>query len=758
MIFNDLNMNDNLPEYNNLIGTLKGNVQFAQSHIIPSKPSQATGQYWAHLVSLRDTLVLFKPLGIENVDSTADVLLEVSDKDGNIIEWSKTNKKMVLPNDLPKPTEQIDVTEIDERHFQEFVSNKVYDKTIHGTGRFEGDEKGNDISSLLRDVKNGNALKLKSSYVQGGFTKNIYLPNDDEKLNGKFITFVSDILYGVVLYIHYKHLDDELRISVLWKDTPLHFMNVNGKWIEYSDLAYRRIRYGNNFWSMKLPSNVIRPEISMKFTFDGMSGNLDNLAIGAPNELLINTIDIGLLTPYRDELEFQKDPKWHSQYFQTVPVSRLIVNQYEPITLEKVVLRDGTIHTMDKGSNDRGDKYTGDMRRVGDLISMGINNANYGIHSTSSGDSWRNTPFACAQMSVNNMIGKYRAKKGGTELVIHGLTGGGGTADLFQSIGNEFSHELAHSYGKPSGLPNYNDLDPTGLFATQTLHRPANEKESTWGWDSIKNVFIPNFKKVATGDEICYEYTIGRDEKDKKCQLPFNEMYMFGRDAMGGGEPFYPSTNFFTMHTPYTSSRAQEFFEWKAVFDDTSKTGMRRWFPKCNCMAAWKSDEDVGDDDASKDYPRQPMVQGVAVTTLLGFYDPQDIDPMESYIYPALHSAYGNAFEQNSQKNVEKSKCIAVVINHEGKIKKYVLKGERQNKKWMNKFHINVEEDFQPKTITIKCRGENIASREISRPSKKLIYTVNGNGLYFFFISVLSRCNVSFGYQKYPSNTNNFNI
>ena len=101
ILFNDLNMNDKLQEYNNLIGGLKGNVQFAQSHIIPSKPpnATATGQYWAHLVSLRDTLVLFKPLDIENVDDDADVLLEVLDQNGDVIEWSNTNKEMMKPNE-----------------------------------------------------------------------------------------------------------------------------------------------------------------------------------------------------------------------------------------------------------------------------------------------------------------------------------------------------------------------------------------------------------------------------------------------------------------------------------------------------------------------------------------------------------------------------------------------------------------------------------------------------------------------------------
>ena len=171
---------------------------------------------------------------------------------------------------------------------------------------------------------------------------------------------------------------------------------------------------------------------------------------------------------------------------------------------------------------------------------------------------------------------------------------------------------------------------------------------------------------------------------------------------------------------------------------------MRKWHPECSCMAEWKSDLDKVEDDASKDYPRQPKLQGIAVTTVLGFYDPQGI--MESHIYPALHGAYGNSFEESSTAEIEMSRCIANVMNHKEKTKKYVLKGERPRNYWgydpkkpyMNKFHINVELSFQPKIITIQCRNsvkeqwKDIASGEITQPQNKVFYTINGNGMYWF--------------------------
>ena len=125
----------------------------------------------------------------------------------------------------------------------------------------------------------------------------------------------------------------------------------------------------------------------MKFTFKEKAGDLNNIKIGAPNELLINTIDLGFLTPYQDKFTFQQNPVYQSQYLQQIPASRLIVNQYEPITFEKMVLKDGTAYTMEKGSNDKGGWQSGDLRALGKyLIGIGINNANYGVHSSSGKD------------------------------------------------------------------------------------------------------------------------------------------------------------------------------------------------------------------------------------------------------------------------------------------------------------------------------------------------------------------------------------
>ena len=112
----------------------------------------------------------------------------------------------------------------------------------------------------------------------------------------------------------------------------------------------------------------------------------------------------------------------------------------------------------------------------------------------------------------------------------HGGSGGGGIVTLDQTIGNEFSHEVGHNYG----LVHYEG----GFLGS--VHHPADQINSTWGWDADKNRFIPNFSPYRSGKDACLS---------DQCQSPFYGR-SFGLDAMAGGEPI-SSFNRFTLYTPY---------------------------------------------------------------------------------------------------------------------------------------------------------------------------------------------------------------
>ena len=87
---------------NDLRGSLQGNVLFAQACIIPSKPATNPQDVRPHLVSLRDTLVMLKPIN-SDFNSSSGVVVRVMDE-------NKTNLfqgEMLPPSKLPKAAERM---------------------------------------------------------------------------------------------------------------------------------------------------------------------------------------------------------------------------------------------------------------------------------------------------------------------------------------------------------------------------------------------------------------------------------------------------------------------------------------------------------------------------------------------------------------------------------------------------------------------------------------------------------------------------
>lgn len=569
MVFNQKSTND-------LIGDLRGHVLFAQNAIFPVKQPTEHEDIRPHLVSLRDTLLLFKPLG-HDFDSGYGVKLLVSNKNKSMA----FRGNMLPPDKLPRAAErnvpngdeylflkqdsyddvitsQDELSKISgnekESYFTQillnnrsvkiktsdgkwfhhlylptikkdkdvltmvvFTSNAGYKSYIHFTNnrsrtfelkrfeqiifinvndkwdsvhemsfdeelairRFVADKvydsviQGNDPESLmvkktLRDDMDGREMdnilthkvkafgKVKFVIDNNDWPKQLYLPQNSLHHDGKFCTFRSENAKDSL--VHY-----DLGILTLSQGETLIFRNKKGKWIEWSDTMDSKFIYGENFWSLKLPKALILPGIELSFFNKKKIGNITHIKIGAPTQLLLHTIDIGFLTPYRNQFLFRSKPQYEEEYFQMIPVSRLIVNEYEPISLDEVVLPSGITYT--NVSSDNGGWHSGDMRQIGKaLFSMGMNLANYGIHSATSTEA--GNPYTCAQLSAHNSQGKYQ-----NGVQVHGGSGGNGMVTLESSVGNEFSHELGHNYG----LGHY----PNGFAGS--VHRSSEYFGSTWG-------------------------------------------------------------------------------------------------------------------------------------------------------------------------------------------------------------------------------------------------------------------------------------
>ena len=750
---------------NDLQGTLAAQVRFAQSQIVPAHPRKGDNQ--PSLVGQRKSLVLVQPL---KPDDSSPVQVTARDKGGKIL----GSLMLEPPDKLPKTA--YDVEGIPDEKV-DFAPPSTAGAVI--SSRRDLEKLSDPQETYLQEILRQNAL-VEIQTADGQWVRDIHVPSGTE-FDKKFLRVSSKAGYGST--IHYSG-----RSASISRGQSLLLKGVRDQWILESDLQNQGIRYANHTWSGVLPPEWIAPGLSLQIQQGARTGTLSDLKIGAPTELLIHTIDIGMLTAPRDQFHFALDPQAHREYFQTVPTSRLIVSQYETLSLPEVMLPNGTLLTDHDPS--KGDWHNGAMRQsIGkELISLGIDNANYGINCTA-GEGEGTHPYVVAQLAAHNSVGQYASG-----IVVHGGSGGGGIVTLDDSLHNEFSHEVGHNYG----LGHYVD----GFQGS--VHRSADQINSTWGWDADKNRFIPNFSPVRSGKDTCLQ---------EQCQSPFDGR-SFGLDAMAGGAPF-SSFNRFTLYTPNTAAIIQRFLESKAVFDANSPTGFSKWNDAKSKMEPYHHTVDfarqitapvsdlgvekmtallaeydrvniaMGDGNWTKDIfvpaasaanrgravsidqgasyssvlhlngaqinaprgfkknivsdgkrwkegngadltvQRKPQAFGVPVTTLVGYYDPEG--DLKSYIYPALHGAYGFTYSDDRSPSGEQV-CHLLIETREGQLR-FRLASHRLSAKVMNKFHINIPESSQPKSVSVVCRGKTLVTKSIAPVAEKLTYTVQGRQL-----------------------------
>ena len=346
-------------------GSLQGQVLFAQNVIIPSKTATDPEDHRPHLVSLRDTLILFRP--ISSINPEIGVAVSISDKNDQQV----FNGDMSPPDEMPRIAEQVtdDIDEydfiepdsydfifsnqsmlnlindgpdgnylldllvtnrfvkietangqwiekfylppLDVRHdnilivfdiqsawgcsvnyndneielttgtkiaftnikgawdtiydssykentaVKELISNKIYSETIKGQNQLNmmaQDYEGNLINELLNQ---GN-VNIKTA--NGAWIRDFWLPKNNAKNEneGKIVTFTSNAGYHSNIFYDY-------GTSTLSNGDNLIFLCRNGKWVEYSDVFFGKIKYGVGYWSLKIPKESVIPEISFSF-------------------------------------------------------------------------------------------------------------------------------------------------------------------------------------------------------------------------------------------------------------------------------------------------------------------------------------------------------------------------------------------------------------------------------------------------------------------------------------------------------------
>ncbi len=746
---------------NDLRGDFEAQVLFAQSQIIPARPREDDRQ--PRLISLRKALLMVRPL---RADATAISVtaVDASGKELGVL-------KLDPPTMLPKTAYFMEGLPAGGLDFKPKGSSLGLIDDADGIAKL-AEKDGGELRAML-----GKNALVEVATADGRWVKDIHLPAA-KAVDGKIVRINAGAGYGST--VHY----GESQVSVS-RGQSVVFKASGGRWFREGELENNGLRYATDAWSVDLPAEWIRPGLALRFLQGKASGELSPIDVGAPTQLLLHTIDLGFLTTPRGAFRFATDREAHREYFQTMPASQLVVSQYAPMHFKEVMLPTGVL--LKEVDPSKGGWHEGTMRQhIGkELISHGIDNANYGLHSTA-GAGEKNHPYAVAQLAAHNSRGVYS-----NGVQVHGGSGGNGMVTLDNSLGNEFSHEVGHNYG----LGHYVD----GFKGS--VHRPADQVNSTWGWDADKRRFIPNFAPIRSGKDATLE---------GQSQPPFDGR-SYGFDAMAGGAPF-SSFNRFTLYTPNTAAIIQKFFESKAVFDPLSPTGFSKWneepkrmepfshrLPKGRSIGApikglseasltkllaeyERVEVAMGDGNWTKEIPlpaasaankgrlvsinhgagyastllmngeqvtvsrgfsqayvsdgrkwqeakggedsveRKPQAFGVAVATLVGYYDPSA--QLTSYAYPALHGSLGFCYADDSAE-LKPSDCQLVVETKKG-ILRFRLADRRIDAKHMNKFHVNVPASVQPTQFAIVCGGKVLVKRIIEPTAEKLTVSVHG--------------------------------
>eukprot|EP00759_Apiculatamorpha_spiralis_P004715 PhF_6_TR12874/c0_g1_i1/m.20240 len=543
-------------------GTFPGTVLFGQHQTFPCG-KHIDGDNQPHVTAERPLLVLFKP----ESNNDDDMELKAKASDGTHL----VSLKMKRPSEIPK---QSSYSGVDPNTIS-FVPSLSPTLTIQSSNIPQlSDPSAVYLTNLLNTANN-----VTVSFQDQYWVTNLYLPSRAEHHGKNFILKVpsnvsqrsehdcgndddddsknSQNCQVRSFHVIYTARNGLMKNQSVSSGTAMHFKNVEGRWVCQSDVVHNTYVLGR-FWSAFLPKDYVKAGMSFEITQGPRKGTISNFQVGAAAELLLHTIDLGFLLNPREQFRFANESTIQREYFQRLPVSKMIVSQYETLQLTEIMFPDGRLITSSDSST--GSLSTGDMLQwTGKaLISLGINNANYGIFSSEPNEAGH--PYVTAQITLFNSIGYY-AKQGA---IIHGGTGGNGTGALYNSTGTEFSKVLGLNFG----------LSTTA--SAGMTHGPPGQAGSTWGYDSDLNMFLPNFKSIPSGATACCDSC-----KQQECVEPF-KAFSFEFDPMAGGSEQFPDASRFPLHTGRNSQLIQNFFESKAKFAPDSSTGFKKWSTQTN--------------------------------------------------------------------------------------------------------------------------------------------------------------------------------
>jgi hypothetical protein len=434
------------------------------------------------------------------------------------------------------------------------------------------------------------------------------------------------------------------------------------------------ITYSSKAWSTVLPWQQVKNGLSLQFVTTHDDGEQKStlaasaIDIKPASQLVLKSLRLGMLTtPDQNDGHYTlRDPiSAATDYFQTIPTSRLVVASYADMTLDKVILSDGTIYDKAKDSSSQveGGVYSGDMREAvaKAQVSTGINLADVGYSSNNMRQSY---PHVIKQITNHHAWGQYINGR-----IAHGLSGGNGIGTLISSSGNEASHEWGHAYG----LGHYpgQELTADGRWA-------VHHADSGWGYIAHRQRLRSNIANITPPAQ-----------------------FSFHKDAMSGGASNSAFSKY-THHTGYSARIIQDNIASFPIADTAFPTGYKMW------------NSQTGRYEAFRDSNQRPVPQkvGTAVATILGGYDPVSY---KALIYPVFHGNYGNIFSHEVPDLTSAAdQCWVDVRNAEQALIQVKLAATRHHTASINQLHFNIDAQFKPTEAVLYCRHKGIQT-ELTR-------------------------------------------
>ena len=455
------------------------------------------------------------------------------------------------------------------------------------------------------------------------------------------------------------------------------------------------LTYSRRAWSVVLPWDQVKPGLALSLTDEqGRNGqlNAESIDFAAPAELVLHTIRLGMLTPPP-----QSNGHWLSvqpakavtDYFQTIPVAQITAAQYEDAHFSQVMVASGVIYSEPGTSATSGDVYSGDMREnTGkSTVSVGINLANYGV--TSSSMASQNQPQLFQSVVVHHSVGNYS-----NGVQSHGLSGGNGMLTIYDSQGNEFSHEIGHHFG----LGHYpgRDLPPSPYFWSN------HHADSGWGFIGQRKRMRANVHWTAPAN--------GNQQGGVTHQ--FMDLYSYAPDAMAGGS-FASNLSRYTHYTGYSTKVGIQPRLDREVPSSSSSTGYLKWNSTSRRMQESSpkvpnSNRPVWYNGGNAGKYLKPRLIGVPVFTLLGGYVPAT---GSAVLYPALRSNWGNVFDLPAPTAITAAtgrQCWVSVDFANGSNQHIAVAGsslDTDAKVPANKLHIQLAESAQPTAANLFCQA-----------------------------------------------------